>query len=709
MATTPFTTYAFLGSSRTVARNMPDRIADVFNVKDFGALGDFVNNDTSYIQAAFTAAYANGGTIYFPPGGYNVTDTIDISCAAPGGTSIIGAGRGVLISGHVNNGFIFHQPTGFNGPSEIANLALQNNSTWVGSGALMMVNTSVYIHNCAFRGMINIFFPTDAYDVIIESCSGGPNQEVTLGTGYNGTLGIAGYGSHVYGWRSTTTFQTAIQFWGSNSCSMIGNGIEQCECAVLLGVITGWASHCTVSDDILTVGGTLGSTSEINFGAGVQLYGRGLPMKTWGAPPMDFSTGTTIIANLTGSGFAGTYRLNTGGHSITTPVPMWTRYNRGITGVTLSSLQSEACHYILYFNQGGVSHISGVGGNSTVGECLDQNGDQIKGHMAKMGIYVGSVGSTTFSGCSGSSGGTSQGCWYIDPAQQSNVTFVSCSGSKLTDNSVTASIDNGSGGAGTILNISALSAGAGIAIGIKVDPTGAAGVTSGTVITGSKATEQPTKTVTVTIASPAVFTRTSHGLTAGTPIQLVDLSGGVALPTGLSLNTTYFVIAAGLTANAFEVSATLGGSAINTTGSQSGTIYLVKADGSDGLSGYNGIGTYRVNNSQTIASHTMTLPFGPDWVMPTSSDAKTGIKFINCSGTTTSASGLNNLAMTFTSLPGEAGSATNFSRVEGQEFNIVDGAKKTAGGTAAIGDATQGGGTQHIKVWFNGTDWIRFG
>jgi len=44
-----------------------------------------------------------------------------------------------------------------------------------------------------------------------------------------------------------------------------------------------------------------------------------------------------------------------------------------------------------------------------------------------------------------------------------------------------------------------------------------------------------------------------------------------ALPTGITAGTTYYVIAAGLTANAFEVSATRGGSAVNTSGSQSGT------------------------------------------------------------------------------------------------------------------------------------------
>lgn len=76
------------------------------------------------------------------------------------------------------------------------------------------------------------------------------------------------------------------------------------------------------------------------------------------------------------------------------------------------------------------------------------------------------------------------------------------------------------------------------------------------------------KTFTVTIASPAVFSREGHGLYAGVPVKFTTTG---ALPTGLSAGTTYYVISAGLTADAFEVSTSRGGSAVNTSGSQSGT------------------------------------------------------------------------------------------------------------------------------------------
>lgn len=79
---------------------------------------------------------------------------------------------------------------------------------------------------------------------------------------------------------------------------------------------------------------------------------------------------------------------------------------------------------------------------------------------------------------------------------------------------------------------------------------------------------------TVTIATPAVFTSTAHGFEAG---DAVMFSTTGALPTGLSANIWYYVISAGLTANDFEVSTTVGGSAVNTSGTQSGTHTIIKS------------------------------------------------------------------------------------------------------------------------------------
>lgn len=78
----------------------------------------------------------------------------------------------------------------------------------------------------------------------------------------------------------------------------------------------------------------------------------------------------------------------------------------------------------------------------------------------------------------------------------------------------------------------------------------------------------PTGPVTITIASPGVFTVTNgHGLTVGSPVSFATDG---ALPTGIVAGTTYYVVAAGFTATSFSVAATPGGTAIVTTATQSG-------------------------------------------------------------------------------------------------------------------------------------------
>lgn len=70
------------------------------------------------------------------------------------------------------------------------------------------------------------------------------------------------------------------------------------------------------------------------------------------------------------------------------------------------------------------------------------------------------------------------------------------------------------------------------------------------------------KAIAVTItAATDVFAATAHGLAAGDKVRFRVLTGA----TGVTADQVYYVIASGLTANAFKVSATLGGSTIDVT------------------------------------------------------------------------------------------------------------------------------------------------
>ena len=104
---------------------------------------------------------------------------------------------------------------------------------------------------------------------------------------------------------------------------------------------------------------------------------------------------------------------------------------------------------------------------------------------------------------------------------------------------------------------------------------------------------------TVTIATPGVVTLTGHGFIADSQV-FFETTG--ALPTGLLVDTGYWVIATGLTTNAFQLSLTQGGAAINTTVTQSGTHSCGK------LKNATSAGAITIATGVTI-----TIPSGATW------------------------------------------------------------------------------------------------
>ena len=77
---------------------------------------------------------------------------------------------------------------------------------------------------------------------------------------------------------------------------------------------------------------------------------------------------------------------------------------------------------------------------------------------------------------------------------------------------------------------------------------------------------------TITIASPAVITTTLL-LAENSPVILTNTGYPSALPTGLVVGTTYYV--KNVSGTSFNLSATPGGAAINTSGTQSGPHYIL--------------------------------------------------------------------------------------------------------------------------------------
>jgi hypothetical protein len=168
---TQFHAFTFAaGLSAPTLRNMPDRIVDIVNVKEFGATGlGFPNDDLAAINLAITQIqnqpFNPGSILFFPPGVYYVSAGF-----VPGsngyGIEIHGSGRDCTkITGNV---FTANSPDGTTpsyivwtfgqneGLNYVGNITIENQSVIPGSGALLMGFTSkaFQMENSHLIGMI---------------------------------------------------------------------------------------------------------------------------------------------------------------------------------------------------------------------------------------------------------------------------------------------------------------------------------------------------------------------------------------------------------------------------------------------------------------------------------------------------------------------------------------------------------------------------
>jgi len=65
-------------NSAAEARTISDKLNEIVSVKDFGAVGDGVTDDTAAIQAATTSAAATGNVVWFPAGIYRLLSAISL-------------------------------------------------------------------------------------------------------------------------------------------------------------------------------------------------------------------------------------------------------------------------------------------------------------------------------------------------------------------------------------------------------------------------------------------------------------------------------------------------------------------------------------------------------------------------------------------------------------------------------------------------------
>ena len=180
-ANVPFTTFAFAASgSNQVARTEPDRLAEVKNVMDFGALGNS-GDDTIAIQNAVNwTSGANRGTIFFPPGSYYISSPIALNYNGALSIKLVGCGEASTIqaNGFASPGYIFDRS--LVSPSNQAQVVIEkfflSGYTSSGGGAIRMGScASLAIRDCFIGGFNGITTEDSAgnssQNVIIENCN----------------------------------------------------------------------------------------------------------------------------------------------------------------------------------------------------------------------------------------------------------------------------------------------------------------------------------------------------------------------------------------------------------------------------------------------------------------------------------------------------------------------------------------------------------
>jgi len=132
------------------ARSLSARFAEVFNLKDFGCVGDGVTDDATALGLALTAAAAAGGTIYAPAGTYAYATSPNFARA---GVNIY-ADRQAIFK-HTGTGNAFSLDGGAAGSGILGNrydnIVVQGNSSSTNGFYVRSLHHSTFI-NCRCLG-----------------------------------------------------------------------------------------------------------------------------------------------------------------------------------------------------------------------------------------------------------------------------------------------------------------------------------------------------------------------------------------------------------------------------------------------------------------------------------------------------------------------------------------------------------------------------
>jgi len=138
--------------SGAIARSAQNKMRDVVSVKDFGAVGNGMANDTAAVQAAWDAVAAQGGgTIFFPTGTY----LCNLVGRGDDNVSLLGTGHGSVLKSYAPNNWAVKYNNGF--PSlaiSVQNISFRDDTNArTTHGLYVNTGTGFSLRNVAFYGL----------------------------------------------------------------------------------------------------------------------------------------------------------------------------------------------------------------------------------------------------------------------------------------------------------------------------------------------------------------------------------------------------------------------------------------------------------------------------------------------------------------------------------------------------------------------------
>jgi hypothetical protein len=250
--TNQFTSFPFKasGSSVNAAITLPDRLAYIKNVRDFGAKGDGVTDDWAAIMAAFnwtTGAPSYRGTIFFPPGTYYVSQPVNVGGVDDPSSGVyadfMGVGGESVITGNFSDYILkraLASTDGYRGNHNIANLSFVNTHP-TGGGIRWGMNVGASIRDCIVTANLGINTASDdlvagvvSQEVSIENCMLSPGSNPT------GSIGIMSVSDGPILNCTIIGFSSGMRLWGQQGGqTVMGCRFELCGIGFQPGVLPG--------------------------------------------------------------------------------------------------------------------------------------------------------------------------------------------------------------------------------------------------------------------------------------------------------------------------------------------------------------------------------------------------------------------------------------------------------------------------------------